>query len=94
MLNDLNEEQEKAGETGIEIRQIKYLNSLVEQDHRRIKQRAKPMPGFQSFKTARRILKGVELCHMTRISMTKPNPPMSGNTFILWHRNCFEDRPL
>lgn len=65
-LNDLNEKREKAGEPGIEIRQIKYLNNLVEQDHRGVKRRTKPMLGFQSFKTARRTLKGVELCHMIR----------------------------
>ena len=65
-LNDLNEELEKAEKPKIEIRQIKYLNNLVEQDHRGIKQRTKPMLGFQSFKTAWRTLKGVELCHMIR----------------------------
>ena len=65
-LNDLNEEREKAGKPGIAIRQITYLNNLVEQDHQGIKRRVKPMLGFQSFKTARRALKGVELCHMIR----------------------------
>ena len=65
-LNDLNDERETAGKPGITIRQIKYLNNLVEQDHRGIKRRTKPMLGFQSFKTARRTLKGVELCHMIR----------------------------
>ena len=65
-LAQLNEEQEKAGQPKIEVRQIKYLNNLVEQDHRGIKRRTKPMLGFQSFKTARRALKGVELCHSIR----------------------------
>ena len=49
---DLNEEPGgKAGKPKIGIRQIKYLNNLVEQDYRGIKRRTKPMPGFQSFKT-------------------------------------------
>ncbi len=65
-LDDLNEERKKAEKLAIEIRQIKYLNNLVEQDHRGIKRRTKPMLGFQSFNTARRSLKGVELCHMIR----------------------------
>ena len=65
-LEGLNQEQKVAGEPEIQIRQIKYLNNLVEQDHRGIKRRTKPMLGFQSFKTARRTLKGVELCHMIR----------------------------
>ncbi len=67
-LEQLNKEQEKTGQPKIEIRQIKYLNNLVEQDHRGIKRRTKPMLGFQGFKTARRALKGVELCHSIRKS--------------------------
>ena len=63
-LNDLNEELDKAGKPRMVIRQIKYLNNLVKQDHRGVKRRTKPMPGLQSFKTARRALKGVKLCHM------------------------------
>ncbi|MFK0569888.1 IS6 family transposase [Endozoicomonas sp.] len=65
-LDELNQEQVKAGKPKIEVRQIKYLNNLVEQDHRGVKRRTRPMLGFQSFKTARRALKGVELCHMIR----------------------------
>ncbi len=65
-LEQLNKEQKKAGQPKIEIRQIKYLNNLIEQDHRGIKRRTKPMLGFQSFTTARRALKGVELCHSIR----------------------------
>ncbi|AIK96210.1 IS6 family transposase [Candidatus Odyssella acanthamoebae] len=45
-------------------RQIKYLNTILEQDHRRIKRRTRPMLGFQSFKTANRTLKGIEAMAM------------------------------
>ncbi len=45
-------------------RQIKYLNNILEQDHRRIKRRIRPMLGFQSFKTANRTLKGIEAMAM------------------------------
>ena len=38
-----------------EVRQIKYLNNIVEQDHRFIKRRVKPGLGFQSFHTAWRM---------------------------------------
>ena len=53
---------------GVEIvvRQIKYLNNIVEQDHRAIKRITKPMLGFKSFKAARNILAGIELMHMIR----------------------------
>lgn len=41
-----------------ELRQTKFLNNIVEQDHRFIKRRVKPGLGFYSFKTAWRILQG------------------------------------
>ena len=45
-------------------RQIKYLNNIIEQDHRRIKRLTRPMLGFQSFNTANRTLKGIEAMAM------------------------------
>ncbi|VTR53330.1 Uncharacterised protein [Serratia fonticola] len=48
------------------IRQSKYLNNLVEQDHRNIKRRIRPMLGFKSFRRAQAILSGIELVHMIR----------------------------
>ena len=55
-------------ETGqeIEIRQIKYLKNLVEQDHRSIKRIVQPMMGFKSFPSARVALQGIELMHMIK----------------------------
>ncbi len=50
----------------IEIRQIKYLNNLIEQDHRSIKRIVRPMLGFQSFRSARITVQGVELMHMIK----------------------------
>jgi len=50
----------------IEIRQIKYLNNIVEQDHRAIKRIVQPMLGFKSFNSARRTLCGIELMHMLK----------------------------
>ena len=35
--------------TGIAIRQCKYLNNIVEQDHRAVKRKVRPMLGFKSF---------------------------------------------
>ncbi len=45
-------------------RRGRWLNNLVEQDHRRVKRRTRPMLGFQSFRTARRTLAGVEAMAM------------------------------
>ena len=55
-------------ETGqeIEVRQIKYLNNLVEQDHRAIKRLVRPMLGFKTFDSARCTLRGIELMHMIK----------------------------
>ena len=50
----------------IEVRQIKYLNNIVEQDHRAVKRITKPMMGFKSFRAAYNVLAGIELMHMIR----------------------------
>ena len=50
----------------IEIRQIKYLNNIVEQDHRAIKRKSRPALGFKSFRSAAITLSGVEVMHMIR----------------------------
>ena len=57
--------QEETGQA-IEIRQIKYLNNLVEQDHRAIKRIIRPMLGFKTFDSARCTLQGIELMHMIK----------------------------
>jgi transposase-like protein len=48
------------------VRQSKYLNNLVEQDHRNIKRRIKLMTGFKSFRRAQTVLAGIEVIHMLR----------------------------
>src|SRR5437763_1039765 len=45
----------------VRIRTSKYLNKEVEQDHRRVKQRLRPMLGLKSFRTAARVISGIEL---------------------------------
>lgn len=55
----------------IRIRQSAYLNNRIEQDHRAIKRRVRPMLGFQSMATARVILGGIELIHMMRKQQAK-----------------------
>jgi putative transposase len=56
----------KSEEEAIKLRQSKYLNNLIEQDHRNIKRRTRPMPGFKSFRRAQTMLTGIELIHMLR----------------------------
>ncbi|QWG27847.1 IS6 family transposase [Bacillus mycoides] len=58
--------KEKSIPTGTKIRRIKYLNNIVEQDHRFIKKRIRSMLGFKSYKTSASILSGVEAMHMVK----------------------------
>ena len=51
---------------GCELRQVKFLNNLVEQDHRFLKRLVKPGLGFFSSETAWRTLQGYEIMHMIR----------------------------
>ena len=53
-------------EKSIVIRQVKYLNNIVEQDHRAIKRVTRPMLGFKSFRSAKNIIAGIEVMHMIR----------------------------
>ncbi len=52
--------------TTIEIRQCKYLNNIVEQDHRGVKRITRPMLGFKSFDAAQNTLGGIELLRMIK----------------------------
>ncbi|CDH34018.1 transposase (fragment) [Xenorhabdus bovienii str. Intermedium] len=57
---------EESPQQVIEIRQNKYLNNLVEQDHRHVKRRVHSMLGFKSFRRAQTLLIGIELVIMPR----------------------------
>jgi putative transposase len=50
----------------IEIRQCKYLNNIVEQDHRFINWRIQQSLGFKEFESARRTIAGIEIVHMLK----------------------------
>ena len=50
----------------IELRQSKYLNNLIEQDHRAVKRVVRPMLGFKNFRCARALIAGIETMHMIK----------------------------
>jgi putative transposase len=52
--------------TAIVIRQCKYLNNMVEQDHRGVKRLVRPMLGFKSFWAACCTIAGIEVRHAIR----------------------------
>ena len=63
--------------TRIKIRQCKYLNNIVEQDHRLIKRITKPMLGFKNFFCAQRTLAGIELIRMLKKGQMRYQAGMS-----------------
>ena len=66
----------KTYKTTIIIRHAKYLNNIVEQDHRSVKRLTRPMLGFKSFWAARCTLAGMEVMHAIR----KGQLTTTGNT--------------
>jgi transposase, IS6 family len=71
--------------SSVELRQVKYLNNMVEQDHRFLKRLVKPGMGFFSFQTAQRILHGYEVMHMIRkgqVQEVNKGDPRSQMAFI------------
>ena len=50
----------------IELRQSKYLNNMIEQDHRAVKRITNPMLGFKSFWSAQKLIAGIETMHMIK----------------------------
>jgi transposase-like protein len=75
--------------TTIVIRHSKYLNHIIEQDHRAVKRLTRPMLGFKSFWAARCTIAGMEVMHAIR----KGQLASPGNTsqtpaeqFMLWSR--------
>ncbi|EXL04857.1 hypothetical protein BG36_09015 [Aquamicrobium defluvii] len=64
----------------VDIRQNRYLNNRIEQDHRCVKRRVRPMLGFKSFTSAVATLGGIEMVHMMRKRQARfafnPNPSL------------------
>ena len=66
-LKEINAALRKVGsDRRIRVFRSKYLNNIVEQDHRGVKRRIRPMLGFKSFRSATATLDGIETAHMIR----------------------------
>jgi transposase, IS6 family len=79
-LEQLMNEKDLSKETI--IRQTKYLNYIVEQDHRFIKRITNPMLGFKSFQTAEETLAGIEAFQMLRKKQVEIEPDSSDVEWI------------
>ena len=64
-------QDEKVLPLDCKLRRVKYLNNVIEQDHRAIRRRWRAMQCFRSFQTAERTLEGVESMHMLRKGQVK-----------------------
>jgi IS6 family transposase len=68
------------------IRQVKYLNNIIDQDHQFIKKRTNPMLGFKSFVTAKKTIQGIETMHMIKkgqVELKKLSAPNNVQLFQL-----------
>src|SRR6266850_696303 len=72
--------------TAIIIRKIKYLNNIVEQDHRAVKRVTRPMLGFKAFEAAQDTLVGIELMHMIKKRQMRVEAGDEGRTVLLPRR--------
>jgi len=81
-------EMKETGElsTRVRVRSSQYLNNIIEQDHRRVKQRARPMLGFKRFDHAAVTISGIELAEKIKKGQFKTSKFGSRNASIseLW----------
>jgi len=66
-INDYNQESN----TRIKIRQCKYLNNVIEQDHRFVKRKMKHAMGYETFISASKTIAGLELWRMLKKGQVK-----------------------
>lgn len=62
---------EKIAPPDCKLRRVKYLNNVIEQDHRFVKKKVRAAQCFESFNTAERTLEGIEGMHMIRKGQIK-----------------------
>ncbi len=64
-------QDEKVLPQDCKLRRVKYLNNIIEQDHRFIKKKVRAAQCFKSFHTAERTLEGIEAMNMIRKGQVK-----------------------
>ena len=67
----ITSQEEKVLPHDCRLRRVKYLNNIIEQDHRFIKKRVRACLGYRAFDTAQRTLQGVEAVNMIRKGQLK-----------------------
>ena len=72
------------GRNPVKIRCCQYLNNVVEQDHRRVKGRLRPMLGFKTFYNARGVIIGIELAQKIHKRQFAIPIPWQSNPAVIW----------
>ena len=72
------------GRNPVKIRCCQYLNNVVEQDHRRVKGRLRPMLGFKTFYNGRRVIIGIELAQKIHKRQFEIPIPWQWNPAVIW----------
>ena len=80
----MNGEFNFRGRNPVKIRCCQYLNNVVEQDHRRVKGRLRPMLGFKTFYNARRVIIGIELAQKIHKRQFAIPIPWQSNPAVTW----------
>ena len=78
--------KEKNMPSGMQLRQKKYLNNIIEQDHRFIKKHVRSMLELKSFRTATYILSGIEAMHMIKKKQVHQGVKSAQNEVEFIHR--------
>ena len=81
----MNGEFNFRGRAPVKIRCCQYLNNIVEQDHRRVKLRLRPMLGFKTFYNARRVIVGIELAQKIHKRQFAIPIKLQSNPAVIWH---------
>ena len=80
----MNGEFNFRGRNPVKIRCCQYLNNVVEQDHRRVKGRLRPMLGFKTFYNARRVIIGIELAQKIHKRQFAISITWRSNPEVIW----------
>ena len=80
----MNGEFNFRGRNPVKIRCCQYLNNVVEQDHRRVKGRLRPMLGFKMFYNARRVITGIELAQKIHKRQFAIPITLQSNPAVIW----------
>ena len=80
----MNGEFNFRGPNPVRMRCCQYLNNVVEQDHRRVKGRLRPMLGFKTFCNARRVIIGIELAQKIHKCQFAIPIPWQSNPAVIW----------